>query len=175
MGIENTIRDLIKQQGKERRLGDKRIEQIYNSLFGAKMRAYLSADQLNIVDTTWTPVEIDTEDYDVGGNFNTGTYTFIAPVAGYFHISGQVIWLGASVVADRQYWTGISVNDVIVAAIPAQAAYVGPVGASISTDLLLAVDDEVKLEAYCNTGVGTVDIDGGAAWQTFLAIHLLSK
>ena len=35
-------------------------------------------------------VEYDTEDHDVGGNFDTSTYKFTAPVNGYYHMHAHV-------------------------------------------------------------------------------------
>ena len=42
-----------------------------------------------ITDATLTTIVFDTENYDVGGNFNTSNYTFTAPVAGKYlcHLS----------------------------------------------------------------------------------------
>ena len=35
-------------------------------------------------------IEFDTEEIDVGGNFNTSTYQFTAPVNGYYHMHAHV-------------------------------------------------------------------------------------
>lgn len=48
-GIEDKIRDLVKQAGKEKRLGDKRAEQFYNSLFSGEALPIFA--QLGLVDT----------------------------------------------------------------------------------------------------------------------------
>lgn len=36
--------------------------------------AYLGAQMNNITDSIWVPAELDTEDYDIGSNFNTSTW-----------------------------------------------------------------------------------------------------
>jgi len=35
-------------------------------------------------------IQFDTEEIDVGGNFNTSTYTFTAPVNGYYHMNAHI-------------------------------------------------------------------------------------
>jgi hypothetical protein len=45
---------------------------------------YLSGNQSNITAGSWVTVEFDTESFDQGNNFNTGTYTFTAPVTGKY-------------------------------------------------------------------------------------------
>ena len=40
-------------------------------------------------------IEFDVEDFDIGSNFNTGTYTFTTPVAGYYAIYAQCLWAAA--------------------------------------------------------------------------------
>jgi hypothetical protein len=49
--------------------------------------AYLSTNQLNLAINTTHTVQIDTEVFDQGGDFNTGTYTFTAPVTGRYQIN----------------------------------------------------------------------------------------
>jgi hypothetical protein len=46
--------------------------------------AVMSTTQTNFALSTTVPVEFDTEKFDVGANFDTGTYTFTAPVTGKY-------------------------------------------------------------------------------------------
>ncbi len=51
-------------------------------------RVYRSSDQFNVTgDGTAYVVPNNTEDFDVGGNYNTGTFTFTAPVTGRYLLS----------------------------------------------------------------------------------------
>jgi hypothetical protein len=47
----------------------------------------LSATQSNIAINGWVTVLFDTESFDQGANFNTGTYTFTAPVTGKYQLN----------------------------------------------------------------------------------------
>lgn len=53
---------------------------------------YSNASQLNISPGGAVTVNFDTEIADVGSNFNTGTYTFTAPVTGYYLVDVS-LWL----------------------------------------------------------------------------------
>ena len=41
-----------------------------------------------IANTTWTKVEFDTEEFDLGSDFDTSTYTFTAPATGKYYLHG---------------------------------------------------------------------------------------
>jgi len=57
-------------------------------------RVRQSANQEDLADGA-TEVQFDTEDFDVGSNFDTGTYKFTAPYDGYYWFHAQVIWVSA--------------------------------------------------------------------------------
>jgi len=52
--------------------------------------ATLDADQTNLTAGSIITVHFNTEVFDVGGHFNTGTYTFTAPVTGKYLLSAYV-------------------------------------------------------------------------------------
>lgn len=60
-------------------------------------QAYMSADRTNVTGagTTYT-IAFDSERYDVGGDFNTTTYTFTAPVTGKYNLNCYVRYYGLS-------------------------------------------------------------------------------
>ena len=48
-----------------------------------------SSDQ-SITGSTYTVVEFETEEFDIGGNFDMSTHRFTAPIAGIYHFSANV-------------------------------------------------------------------------------------
>jgi len=66
----------------------------------ARVRAYRVTSNQSIPDDTATVIEWNAESYDVGGDFNTGTYTFTAPRTGYYAVSATILQ-GVGAVADR--------------------------------------------------------------------------
>jgi len=53
--------------------------------------AYLSGSPTNVTgDTTAYTVAYDSETFDQGGDFNTGTYTFTAPVTGRYYLCAAI-------------------------------------------------------------------------------------
>lgn len=53
----------------------------------SNMRAHLSADQ-SIPTATFTKIQLDTEDWDIGGDFDNATnYRFTAPITGYYRVN----------------------------------------------------------------------------------------
>jgi hypothetical protein len=57
--------------------------------FKSKARAYLSANQA-LTAATLTKVNLNTEDFDGLGEFDTTTYKFTAQAAGYYLVIGSV-------------------------------------------------------------------------------------
>ena len=60
-------------------------------------KAYMSGDQSAPSASTFTTIQFNAENHDIGGNFNTSNYTFTTPVAGtyYFYTSYSYV-AGAS-------------------------------------------------------------------------------
>ena len=53
-------------------------------------------------------VELDSESYDIGGDFDVGNYRYTAPVTGYYFVSAQIRF--EDVIADKAYDLAIYVN-----------------------------------------------------------------
>jgi len=136
----------------------------------AKARAYLGSTQSVATGSDVTLV-LDTEDYDPGSRFNTSTYKYVIPVAGYYMIYAQALFTdiadgkdgiiriknnGSTIVSGRSY-SSVATADPI------------PNATTISK---LAVNDEITVVVQHSEGVNT-DIIAGSG-STFLAIHLLS-
>lgn len=143
-----------------------------------KARAYLSAQQNNIANLTYTTITMAAENYDIGGNYNVGTYRFTAPVAGYYMIAFQVRWV--SIVADKRYNAGIFknsggsptyANSIIY---NSQQSSINDYLTNAASGIqFLAQNDYIELAVYHGAGVGTVDVYFGPQ-STFMAVHLLS-
>lgn len=174
-GLEGRFLALIKNLEEEKRLADKRAKQLFDLTKAiqttAKARAYLSSDQLNIPNETGTPVQLNAETYDPGGNF--ASYEFTAPVPGYYLIRGQISYKSSSVVADKRYGAFLRVNGASVTAAIAHSSHANTVSVPVMDIRYVAQGETIDLMAYHWAGVGTVDIYG-QEWYTFLTIHLIS-
>ena len=63
---------------------------IVNKPLNPMMRAHVGTAQDNITRDVWTTVTFNHEDYDIGSNYNNGTYTFTAPVSGYYLLNMSI-------------------------------------------------------------------------------------
>ena len=63
-----------------------------------------------ISDTTLTTLVFDTENYDIGGNFNTSNYTFTAPVAGKYLCHLSVSFNAGELATNTRNFMGIYVG-----------------------------------------------------------------
>ena len=71
--------------------GTGQVKGLVNHLYNPyKFSVYLAADQ-SISSSTWTKVQLNTENFDTNNDFDATTnYRFTAPITGYYHIHGQV-------------------------------------------------------------------------------------
>lgn len=141
-------------------------------------RAYLSADQENITDSTWNKVNFNEVVYDLGTNFDhTTNYRFDVPVSGLYDISAVVNLVGASIVADKQYVVGIFIDATEEASISYHASLAGGLGLQIRDCLFLNKDSYVEIKVYpVGVGGNTVDIDGDASGTyCYVTIRLVTK
>lgn len=163
------------------KLEGKTLDEITNDILAettmktqCKMRAYLSADQLDIPSGTWTKVLLDAETYDVGSDFDIENHKFIAPQNGYYLLIGSIQWKGSSVVADKRYYVGFKKNNTTFITLGNfHAADANTLTPAISDIVYLAQNDYIELYGFHAAGVDTVDI-GGYENGTFLCAHLLS-
>jgi C1q domain len=65
-----------------------RVTKPYQPVF----RAYNTSSSGNLTTATWTKVNLNAVDYDVGSNFNTSTGRFTAPIAGYYLMIGHILY-----------------------------------------------------------------------------------
>jgi len=139
--------------------------------------AYLSADQENIVDSTATVVALDSEAFDVGSDFDTGNNKFIAPVTGYYEIHAQIKY--KNIVANEMYY-GMVTKDFggvgeteLLRGRQVAGGVAGGLIITTSGLIYLTAGEEIKLIAYVNAGVDTVDIASSQS-KTFLMGRLVA-
>jgi len=140
-------------------------------IYEAKARAYLAADQLNLINNTDTNVTLDTETYDPGNTFNTGIYAYLAPIDGYYQVNAQITY--ENIIADEQYFCQIAKNGTVVTSAKAQSSSTDSISVVCSDIIYLAATNYIRLVAKAICGVDTVDVSGGAT-VTFMSVHWLS-
>jgi len=136
-------------------------------------RAYLGTDQLNLTNSAYVKMLLDTESFDVGSDFNTTDSKFVAPVTGYYHVDAQIRYSHTEI--DKLYILLIYVNGSAVRAIyESIGSDSNDIAFVFCSDMLqLSATDYVELYARQLSGVDTVDIANGSL-NTFMSIHLVS-
>lgn len=136
-----------------------------------KCKVYLGSAQDNIADATNVKVNLATEVYDVGGDFDTGNKRFVAPVSGYYLCNGAIGFSG--VIADKTYQSLLYVNGTEVSYSMAHSSHTGSLRVPFSDIVYVAAGQYIELYARANAGASTVDLIAALA-STYLNIHLLS-
>jgi len=139
-----------------------------------RCKAYLGTDQDNIANAEWVTVDLDTETFDTGSDFNTTTHQYTTPVAGYYLVCGSV-WLH-DLIANKRY--GVAICNVTDAKDEALAMYgigndIGSKAFPCVSVSYIGANKVLELRAYQESGGAGVDI-GASDPFTSLSIHLLS-
>lgn len=133
---------------------------------------YLSGNQDNLTHSQYTVIEFDTENYDIGSNFNTGTYKYVIPIGGTYQIIFGWILAGPTVESGKRYNGRITEG----AATSLNLCFLQ----SSSTDYLgtvqvwegeLDISDEITGQVYNAGTVSTVDLRADSQ----LIVSLLHK
>ena len=135
-------------------------------------RAYLSADQDNLTNGTWTRVLLNAETFDVGDNFSIANSSFTVPITGYYQINASVFFEAADLVADKHYYAQVRRDTSPIFNVYSHAAISQPLVLNGSDIFYLTAGQEVSLWAMSNSGDNAVDIDSGET-ETFLTIQLV--
>lgn len=136
---------------------------------GVRCKAELSSDQ-SVSSGTWTKLELATEIYDTGSDFDSTTnYRFTAPVAGYYLVAFEVTVRNPS--DGKRIWGAChkngSVEGSLVERISAGSG-VNLISVNGAGVLSLSVDDYIDLRVYHDEGTA---LNFAAS---YLTIHLLS-
>ena len=130
-----------------------------------KSRAARTTNQ-SIADSTATKLTLDTETYDIGGDFDAATnYRFTAPVTGYYMICAQVNYATAGDGAVEQLDIRKNGSDFLRST--GRASSTSNASVNISDIVLLTAADYVELWFTHSTGAGQ-NCTGS------MAIHLIS-
>jgi len=140
-----------------------------------KCFVYLSADQINIVDNTWTLIEFNSKIDDIGSNFNTTTHKFICPVAGQYIVALHIVWTGTNVVADKKYVGTIRTDATAWGEHTVQSAIADYVVNTYTKIRTCAKDSELTTYCYHKAGVDTIYIRGTSEKFSSMDIRLISK
>ena len=139
--------------------------------FSSRVSAYLGTNQTGVVTSTWTKVELNTEQFDGLGEFDSTTnYRFVANTAGYYHVCGTIGFEGMG--DNDSIATGIYVDGLRVAHVTTKLGGGSSPGQNLSKLVYLAANSYVELWGRHTLGVNA-QFDAGIA-ETYLTIHRLS-
>jgi len=134
-------------------------------------KLYLANNQLNLVSTVCTLVDLDTIPADfTDGIENTGTHRITPGYGGFYAITGQVTF--EAVVADKDYEARVRLNGGgYICRNVSHASKAGSLSVPVSLSCqLMTVADYIELWAQSDAGVDTVDINISEVF-TFLALQ----
>lgn len=127
-----------------------------------KARAYRSAAYTS--GTNFNKVPLEAESYDIGSDFDTTNNRFVAPVTGYYQVTGRASTTGTTRFLLLIYKNGTAYSK------GSDGSNATAFGAVVSDIIPLAATDYVELWAYTPTGMA---FEVGES-STFMAVHLIS-
>lgn len=132
-------------------------------------RAYLNAAQAHTPTGTWVVLGLNAENWDLGSEFNTGTYRFTATVSGYYQVNGGIDFASNSVgfrgIGFHKNGVGWSYGSFH------NATSGSGTRLGYSDAIFLAADDYVQLVGYQNSGANLNFVTGTAL--THMSVHRL--
>lgn len=134
----------------------------------ARVRAYKSAGNQQI-DTAFEKVTFESESYDSGSNFNTGTSVFTAPRTGYYTITANGDGDSNASNAGRATTIAIYKNGVIYSSCSSHRTDAAGVanGVTITDTLYLTASDTIEI--YALASAESADFFSGERY-TFVTI-----
>ena len=133
-------------------------------------KMYLTGSQLNLADSVWILVELDT----IPAGFTDGiedvvNHRITPGVAGLYSVMGQVQF--REVVADKKYQVAIWITGGAAEAYSiVQASIADRITANCQTILNLSATDSMELKVASIAGVNTVDLWGGIG-ETYFCVQ----
>ena len=134
----------------------------------------LTNAQNNLTNNVSTLVNLSTEIYDIGGNFDTGTHLFTCPVPGSYNIISNMAF--SSIVADARYFVQQYKNAVNISSVAFHASFTGSIYGSNNTEISCAISDTISTYVKSVSGDDTVDIAVNATPEfSYMQVRLISK
>lgn len=122
---------------------------------------YASAGTYSIPDSAWTKVQLNSETYDLGGEFDSTTnYRFTAAATGKYLITAAAIM--TSLASGKLFQIAIYKNGVIYKQDGKQSAGNSFTYSSISAMIDLTAGDYVEIFVFQDSG-GALNISGGSS------------
>lgn len=137
-----------------------------------KCRAYLSAEQANLNNGETYVVQLDSEDFDTGADFNVANYRFTAPVSGYYLVCARVTYHDVSDAGYLKCFIREGSDNNISQAF-AQPSRDTEVSVYLLDVLYLTAAQYIELMAEHTCGNNLVDISGTSP-NTFMSVFLIS-
>lgn len=129
-------------------------------------RAYLSAAQ-NIQATT--KVLLDTENYDLGSDFDTTNSRFVAPVTGYYQVNASLLMNNVDAISN-QVITSIYVNGALYSFSKGYIPAANDDPSATIADLVPATAGQyIELYGFCTT----TNAVNNASTSTYMSIHFI--
>jgi len=139
-------------------------------------RAYLSSTATDVTgNNTEVTVIFDTEDYDIGSNYNTGTGIFVAPVTGVYSFTAAVYLQGllsTHTLLNLWPYAGAT-TPVSIVCNPYAMSISGELQTLAPILIKLTAGDSVKITIKVTGGTKVVDFLGGSNY-TYFSGHLVS-
>jgi hypothetical protein len=132
--------------------------------------AYVGTVMSNFTSGTGQTVEFDTENFDIGSDFNTGTYTFTAPVNGYYKVDVHITW--DDVIDGVAYRLDLLKNSTAITVDNQTPGSTADFSHSISRLVYLSASDTISAKAYV-WGSSTSDVRSSNAYS-YIDIRLVS-
>jgi len=130
--------------------------------------AYLSANQATTINAD-TKILIDTEEFDIGGGFNTTTSRFQPTVAGYYQVTANIFYqTGATgIITPQIYKNGTGAKTGSTTTVNTSS-----VSANVAALIYLnGTTDYIEFFSFQSGGVGFLAI-GGASLTYFQAVYV---
>jgi hypothetical protein len=143
-----------------------------------KMRVFAAGGGQVLADNVGAVIQFATVDYDTAGGWNGTTWTYLAPINGYYTVSTFVAVSTPAIANAKQSWAvWVTNGGVTVRNGPGAWYQQGGVGAGhgmadfVFDDIFVQAGDTLQVNAVGNNGGGNWTIVTGNA-NTWLSIHL---